>query len=89
MAGRVLGIIIPCDHKENAIGLGDLGLGNLGGLGVQGALGVRTIWRSVHLEVTISRFSKNCGCPFRSKVDFQAERFKLLTIRSVPSKRPS
>uniref|UniRef100_A0A915IDU6 Uncharacterized protein n=1 Tax=Romanomermis culicivorax TaxID=13658 RepID=A0A915IDU6_ROMCU len=28
-------------------------------------------------------FHKNCSYPFRSKVDFQVERFKLLAIRSV------
>uniref|UniRef100_A0A915ICA4 Uncharacterized protein n=1 Tax=Romanomermis culicivorax TaxID=13658 RepID=A0A915ICA4_ROMCU len=31
-------------------------------------------------------FLENCSYPFRSIVDFQAERFKLLTIHSVPSK---
>uniref|UniRef100_A0A915L3T2 Uncharacterized protein n=1 Tax=Romanomermis culicivorax TaxID=13658 RepID=A0A915L3T2_ROMCU len=33
--------------------------------------------------VTISRFPQNCSYTFQPKVDFQTERFKLLTIRSV------
>uniref|UniRef100_A0A915IXI1 Uncharacterized protein n=1 Tax=Romanomermis culicivorax TaxID=13658 RepID=A0A915IXI1_ROMCU len=42
---------------------------------------------SVRLEVTVGHFLENCSYPLRSKVDFQAERFKLLAIGSVPSKK--
>uniref|UniRef100_A0A915IP33 Uncharacterized protein n=1 Tax=Romanomermis culicivorax TaxID=13658 RepID=A0A915IP33_ROMCU len=42
-------------------------------------------FRSIRLEVTVGHFPQNCSYPFRSKVDFQAERFKLW--RSVPSSR--
>uniref|UniRef100_A0A915L9I1 Uncharacterized protein n=1 Tax=Romanomermis culicivorax TaxID=13658 RepID=A0A915L9I1_ROMCU len=41
----------------------------------------------VWLEVTVGRFPQNCGHPFWPKVDFQAERFELLTIRSVQKGR--
>uniref|UniRef100_A0A915HQ96 Uncharacterized protein n=1 Tax=Romanomermis culicivorax TaxID=13658 RepID=A0A915HQ96_ROMCU len=41
-------------------------------------------FRSVWLEITVGRFLQNCSYPSRSKVDFQAERFKLLLIRTVP-----
>uniref|UniRef100_A0A915K649 Uncharacterized protein n=1 Tax=Romanomermis culicivorax TaxID=13658 RepID=A0A915K649_ROMCU len=40
--------------------------------------------RLVRLKITFSRFPQNCSYLFRPKVDFQAERFKLLKIRSVP-----
>uniref|UniRef100_A0A915IM61 Uncharacterized protein n=1 Tax=Romanomermis culicivorax TaxID=13658 RepID=A0A915IM61_ROMCU len=40
-------------------------------------------FRSVRLEVTVGNFLKNCSYPF-PKVDFQAERFKLLATGSVP-----
>uniref|UniRef100_A0A915IEI6 Uncharacterized protein n=1 Tax=Romanomermis culicivorax TaxID=13658 RepID=A0A915IEI6_ROMCU len=40
-------------------------------------------------KVTVDRFPQNCSYPFRPKVDLQAERFKLLAIRSVPSKKAS
>uniref|UniRef100_A0A915JAY9 Uncharacterized protein n=1 Tax=Romanomermis culicivorax TaxID=13658 RepID=A0A915JAY9_ROMCU len=40
-------------------------------------------FRSVRLEVTVGRFPQYCTYLFRPKVDFQAERLKLLTIRSV------
>uniref|UniRef100_A0A915IG45 Uncharacterized protein n=1 Tax=Romanomermis culicivorax TaxID=13658 RepID=A0A915IG45_ROMCU len=42
-------------------------------------------FRSVPLDVTVGCFRKNCSYPFRPKIDFPAERFKLLTICSVPS----
>uniref|UniRef100_A0A915IF48 Uncharacterized protein n=1 Tax=Romanomermis culicivorax TaxID=13658 RepID=A0A915IF48_ROMCU len=35
------------------------------------------------VEVTIRRLPQNCSYPFRLKLDFQAERFKLLANRSV------
>uniref|UniRef100_A0A915JEK7 Uncharacterized protein n=1 Tax=Romanomermis culicivorax TaxID=13658 RepID=A0A915JEK7_ROMCU len=44
-------------------------------------------FRSVRLEVTVGHFLENCSHPFGSKGDFQAERLKLLTIRSVPFRR--
>uniref|UniRef100_A0A915L7R3 Uncharacterized protein n=1 Tax=Romanomermis culicivorax TaxID=13658 RepID=A0A915L7R3_ROMCU len=34
-----------------------------------------------------SKKAKSCNYPLRSKVDFQAECFKLLAIGSVPSKK--
>uniref|UniRef100_A0A915KL02 Uncharacterized protein n=1 Tax=Romanomermis culicivorax TaxID=13658 RepID=A0A915KL02_ROMCU len=37
--------------------------------------------------VTVGRFPENRSYPFRPKVDFQAERFKLLDVRSVPFRR--
>uniref|UniRef100_A0A915IL76 Uncharacterized protein n=1 Tax=Romanomermis culicivorax TaxID=13658 RepID=A0A915IL76_ROMCU len=37
--------------------------------------------------VTVGRFPQNYSYPLRPKIDFQAERFKLLTICSVPSKK--
>uniref|UniRef100_A0A915JDR5 Ribosomal protein S16 n=1 Tax=Romanomermis culicivorax TaxID=13658 RepID=A0A915JDR5_ROMCU len=40
-------------------------------------------FRSVRMEITVGRFPQNCIYPFQPKVDFQAERFKLLTIYSV------
>uniref|UniRef100_A0A915JWQ6 E2 ubiquitin-conjugating enzyme n=1 Tax=Romanomermis culicivorax TaxID=13658 RepID=A0A915JWQ6_ROMCU len=46
-------------------------------------------FRSVGLEVTVGRFPQHCTYPLRSKVDFQAEPFKLLSISSVPSKKAS
>uniref|UniRef100_A0A915LBW3 Uncharacterized protein n=1 Tax=Romanomermis culicivorax TaxID=13658 RepID=A0A915LBW3_ROMCU len=36
-------------------------------------------------QVSVNRFPQKCGFPFRPEVDFQAERFKLLMIRSIPS----
>uniref|UniRef100_A0A915KVK5 Uncharacterized protein n=1 Tax=Romanomermis culicivorax TaxID=13658 RepID=A0A915KVK5_ROMCU len=44
-------------------------------------------FRSVVLEVTVGRFPQNFTYPSRLKVNFQAERFKLLAIRSVSSKK--
>uniref|UniRef100_A0A915KC60 Uncharacterized protein n=1 Tax=Romanomermis culicivorax TaxID=13658 RepID=A0A915KC60_ROMCU len=44
-------------------------------------------FRSIQLVVTVGRFPQNCICPFRPKMNFQAECFKLLTIHSVPSER--
>uniref|UniRef100_A0A915J516 Uncharacterized protein n=1 Tax=Romanomermis culicivorax TaxID=13658 RepID=A0A915J516_ROMCU len=44
-------------------------------------------FRSVRLEVTVGRFPQYCSYHIRPKVDFQAEQFKLLTTRSVPSKK--
>uniref|UniRef100_A0A915I069 Uncharacterized protein n=1 Tax=Romanomermis culicivorax TaxID=13658 RepID=A0A915I069_ROMCU len=46
-------------------------------------------FRSVWLEVTVGHFPQNCSYPFRSKVDLQAERFKLLTIGSVEKGNPA
>uniref|UniRef100_A0A915JAZ7 Uncharacterized protein n=1 Tax=Romanomermis culicivorax TaxID=13658 RepID=A0A915JAZ7_ROMCU len=47
-------------------------------------------FRSVRFDqVTVGRFPQNCNYHFRPKVDFQAERFKLLTIPSVPSEKAS
>uniref|UniRef100_A0A915JTM4 Uncharacterized protein n=1 Tax=Romanomermis culicivorax TaxID=13658 RepID=A0A915JTM4_ROMCU len=40
-------------------------------------------FRSVQLEVTVGHFLEDCSYPLRSKVDFQAKRFKLLKIGSV------
>uniref|UniRef100_A0A915L8C6 Uncharacterized protein n=1 Tax=Romanomermis culicivorax TaxID=13658 RepID=A0A915L8C6_ROMCU len=40
-------------------------------------------FHSVRLEVTVGRFLHNCSYPFRLKVAFQAERFKLLAICSI------
>uniref|UniRef100_A0A915L5E4 Uncharacterized protein n=1 Tax=Romanomermis culicivorax TaxID=13658 RepID=A0A915L5E4_ROMCU len=37
-------------------------------------------------KVTVGRFQQNFSYPLRLKEDFYAERFKLLGIRSVPSK---
>uniref|UniRef100_A0A915L349 Ribosomal protein L33 n=1 Tax=Romanomermis culicivorax TaxID=13658 RepID=A0A915L349_ROMCU len=42
-------------------------------------------FRSIQLVVTVGGFPQNCICPFRPKMNSQAERFKVLTIRSVPS----
>uniref|UniRef100_A0A915JWY9 Uncharacterized protein n=1 Tax=Romanomermis culicivorax TaxID=13658 RepID=A0A915JWY9_ROMCU len=39
--------------------------------------------KRVRLGVTVGRFRQNCSYPFRPKVDFRAERFKLLAIRSA------
>uniref|UniRef100_A0A915HQF0 Uncharacterized protein n=1 Tax=Romanomermis culicivorax TaxID=13658 RepID=A0A915HQF0_ROMCU len=39
--------------------------------------------------VRSGHFPQNCSFPFRKEVDYQAERFKLLAIRSVPPKRAS
>uniref|UniRef100_A0A915HL57 Uncharacterized protein n=1 Tax=Romanomermis culicivorax TaxID=13658 RepID=A0A915HL57_ROMCU len=44
-------------------------------------------FRSVRLKFTVGRFPQNCSYPVRPKVDFQAERFKLLAIGSVPFRR--
>uniref|UniRef100_A0A915J5L5 Uncharacterized protein n=1 Tax=Romanomermis culicivorax TaxID=13658 RepID=A0A915J5L5_ROMCU len=44
-------------------------------------------FRSVQLEVTVDHFLENFNYPLKSKVDFQAERFKLLAIGSVPLRR--
>uniref|UniRef100_A0A915JV39 Uncharacterized protein n=1 Tax=Romanomermis culicivorax TaxID=13658 RepID=A0A915JV39_ROMCU len=46
-------------------------------------------FRSVRLEATVGHFPQNSSYPFRSKVDFQVERFKLLAIHSVLSKKAS
>uniref|UniRef100_A0A915JCX5 Uncharacterized protein n=1 Tax=Romanomermis culicivorax TaxID=13658 RepID=A0A915JCX5_ROMCU len=46
-------------------------------------------FRSVRLEVTAGSFLGNCSYPFRWKVNFEAERFKLLAICSVLSKKAS
>uniref|UniRef100_A0A915HII0 Uncharacterized protein n=1 Tax=Romanomermis culicivorax TaxID=13658 RepID=A0A915HII0_ROMCU len=43
--------------------------------------------RSVRLEVTFDRFPQNCSYPFRPNEYFHAERFKPLTIRSVPAEK--
>uniref|UniRef100_A0A915IEQ9 Uncharacterized protein n=1 Tax=Romanomermis culicivorax TaxID=13658 RepID=A0A915IEQ9_ROMCU len=43
-------------------------------------------FRLVRLKVTVGHFLENCSYPLRSKVDFQAERFELLAIGSVPSR---
>uniref|UniRef100_A0A915KGP8 protein-serine/threonine phosphatase n=1 Tax=Romanomermis culicivorax TaxID=13658 RepID=A0A915KGP8_ROMCU len=37
--------------------------------------------------VSVGRFPQNCSYPFRPKIDFQAERLKLLTICSVTLKK--
>uniref|UniRef100_A0A915HY62 Uncharacterized protein n=1 Tax=Romanomermis culicivorax TaxID=13658 RepID=A0A915HY62_ROMCU len=42
---------------------------------------------SVPLGVIVGHFLENCSYPLRSKVDFQAERFKVLAIGSVPFRR--
>uniref|UniRef100_A0A915HPF1 Uncharacterized protein n=1 Tax=Romanomermis culicivorax TaxID=13658 RepID=A0A915HPF1_ROMCU len=42
---------------------------------------------SVRSEVTIGDFLENCSYPLRSKVDSQAEHFKLFAISSVPFRR--
>uniref|UniRef100_A0A915HJG9 Uncharacterized protein n=1 Tax=Romanomermis culicivorax TaxID=13658 RepID=A0A915HJG9_ROMCU len=41
-------------------------------------------FRSVQLDVAVGRSLQNCSNLSRPKADSQAERFKLLTIRSVP-----
>uniref|UniRef100_A0A915KND6 Uncharacterized protein n=1 Tax=Romanomermis culicivorax TaxID=13658 RepID=A0A915KND6_ROMCU len=46
----------------------------------------KSSFRSVQFDVTVGRFPKNYSYPFRPKMDFQAERFKLLGFRSVPLK---
>uniref|UniRef100_A0A915IQR1 Uncharacterized protein n=1 Tax=Romanomermis culicivorax TaxID=13658 RepID=A0A915IQR1_ROMCU len=46
------------------------------------------LFHSVQLEIiTNGYFLENCCNPFRLKVDFQAEHFKLLAISSVLSKK--
>uniref|UniRef100_A0A915J0R8 G-protein coupled receptors family 1 profile domain-containing protein n=1 Tax=Romanomermis culicivorax TaxID=13658 RepID=A0A915J0R8_ROMCU len=55
--------------------------------GMQSTERNRTKEKSSFRSVTVGRFPQNFSYPFRAKVDFQAERFKLLTIRSVPSKK--
>uniref|UniRef100_A0A915KD31 Uncharacterized protein n=1 Tax=Romanomermis culicivorax TaxID=13658 RepID=A0A915KD31_ROMCU len=42
---------------------------------------------SVRMDVTVGRFPQMNSFLFRPKVNFQAERFTLLTTRLVPSKR--
>uniref|UniRef100_A0A915KC09 LAGLIDADG homing endonuclease n=1 Tax=Romanomermis culicivorax TaxID=13658 RepID=A0A915KC09_ROMCU len=46
-------------------------------------------FRSIRFEVTVVHSPQNYSYPFRSKGNFQAERFKLLAIRSVSSKKMS
>uniref|UniRef100_A0A915I0D1 Uncharacterized protein n=1 Tax=Romanomermis culicivorax TaxID=13658 RepID=A0A915I0D1_ROMCU len=44
-------------------------------------------FHSIRLEVAVGRFQQNCGYSLQSKVDYQTERFRLLTIRSVHFRR--
>uniref|UniRef100_A0A915K6Z3 Uncharacterized protein n=1 Tax=Romanomermis culicivorax TaxID=13658 RepID=A0A915K6Z3_ROMCU len=43
-------------------------------------------FRLARLKVTVGNFLENYSYSLRSKVDFQAERFELLAIGSVPSR---
>uniref|UniRef100_A0A915HMB9 Uncharacterized protein n=1 Tax=Romanomermis culicivorax TaxID=13658 RepID=A0A915HMB9_ROMCU len=43
----------------------------------------RTAFEIFNAKFTVGRFPQTYSCPFRPKVNYQAERFKLLTIPSV------
>uniref|UniRef100_A0A915IF29 Uncharacterized protein n=1 Tax=Romanomermis culicivorax TaxID=13658 RepID=A0A915IF29_ROMCU len=43
----------------------------------------KEIFRSVRSDVTVGHLLENCSYPLRSRVDFRAEYYKLLVIRSV------
>uniref|UniRef100_A0A915JDM7 Uncharacterized protein n=1 Tax=Romanomermis culicivorax TaxID=13658 RepID=A0A915JDM7_ROMCU len=48
---------------------------------------IKFSFRSVRSEVTVDSFPQNCHYPFLSKVRFQAEGFRMLTIHSVLSEK--